>query len=59
MASEHVTSPVVGDIASFDKDGLKRTETEVKNPLPSSAGMFYLVPLLLPCAGMKGKLTAS
>ncbi|KAF6016762.1 hypothetical protein EB796_024935 [Bugula neritina] len=37
MASQLPTSPIAGAINSFNKDGLKPTETAEKNPLPSSA----------------------
>lgn len=36
--SDLPTSPVAGDIAAFNKDGLKKAETQEKNQLPSSDG---------------------
>ena len=36
--SDLPTSPVAGDIAAFNKEGLKHADTQEKNTLPSSDG---------------------
>ena len=38
IMSDLPTSPVAGDIAAFNKDGLKHADTQEKNTLPSSDG---------------------
>ena len=38
IMSDLPTSPVAGDIAAFNKEGLKHADTQEKNTLPSSDG---------------------